>query len=186
MNVERNDDDAKRESKRFKMQHETRCRVFAFWLGHCGKANWRLRSVRCFCDRQAALYRAEFRVPTVWRKDSMSRDSEQAGKMLFLVRERVSTVVGKLVISRNHVCIESDHEALLYSRSLFVTWQVDALGLCFAGERALSEGRRRGGRENWFVPTDFCTPCGICGISVWSENHDWKYRSVKVTMRGAE
>lgn len=54
----------------------------------------------------------------------------------------------KLVISRNRVCIESDQEALLYSRSLFVTWQVDALGLCFAGERALSEGRRRSGREN--------------------------------------
>lgn len=47
-----------------------------------------------------------------------------------------------LVISRNHECTESDHEPLLYSRSLFVTWLVDALALCFAGERALSEGRQ--------------------------------------------
>lgn len=129
--------------------------VFAFWLGHCAKANWRLRSVRCFCDRQAALYGAEFRVPTVWRKDSMSREREQAGKMLFVVRERVSTVVRTRHLAESRVYRVRSRSSPIFEKSV-----CDMAGRCtwplFCGwtRSVRRETAKRTGkliRSNWFL-----------------------------------
>lgn len=135
------------------MQHETRCRVFAFWLGHCAKANWRLRSARC--DRQVALYGAEFRVPTVRRKDSMSREREQARKMLFVVHERVSTVV-----ETRHLAESRVYRVRSGSSSIFEKSVCDMAGRCtwplFCGwtRSVRRETAKRTGkliRSNWFL-----------------------------------
>lgn len=177
------DDDAKRESIRFKMQHETACWVFAFWLGHCANANWRLRLVRCFCDWYASLYGGG--IP---RSNSMSKrfdvqgKREQAGKML--VRRPWACCLahrgGRTSSSREITSVQSPITNLSYIREVcsWHGWSMHLPSVSRVNARCPKGDSQRTGkliRSNWFLHPRDLRDFSLVGES-WLKTRWWKFR----------